>query len=101
MDLHVLGGPAFLEMPHEEAARFLDRLQLGAERLEFLLADTAGMFGQSEDPLQALATYYSSGAVTPITKADIAAFNPGAGTPSDPGGVSGVRLMFTPPSVEP
>ena len=33
--------------------------------------------GAGKDPLQALATYYSSGAVTPISKADIAAFNPG------------------------
>src|SRR5207249_12262884 len=37
LDLHILGGPAFLEAPHDHAARLLHGLHLPSERFELLL----------------------------------------------------------------
>ena len=41
LDLDILGGPAFLEAPHDHAARLLHGLQLRSEGFEFLLTDAA------------------------------------------------------------
>ena len=40
LDLHILGGPAFLEAPHDHAARLLHGLQFRSEGFEFLLTDS-------------------------------------------------------------